>query len=882
MSDSGRQPAAELTLAARPLARDDGDLTASQRAAVERMRGMIEEIRERACKLRESKKFREQPKLCSSWFDLDKVLGWREILEPEWMNVLGIIGGRAYGKTTTLMTVLKCLRSPSGGAGKERASGDGTALSGPGFPCDIVLPPINPEMFNGTPEFVLSWVFARLWPLVEELEHLVKEPWCVGDRRRYREKEEPEEALATNMLRTRESFDKVKSAITLLSSRYADKAILLSATRSEFQGEVFEQQRAGLELQHHIHSFFDALFDVLDKLNGKRSLLIVPFDDIDLAEERVAQLMYAVHAYLRHPRVVTILLGDWSAFSLALHREHARGYFSPELLPAGDHVRSAVGRLVDAALFKFLPAQNIVELAVDPAELYDRGFEELLEKIDKHLHRLMELEAEKSGQAPDLSNAELVTQLFSFEVALPTTRPDERPTSDHTHTRYVEVIGRDLRNFNAVRSAFVGLRDALQQLAKTTAASKRNRQDTNTTNKPSKRLAQAQDRVLQAVGVLRSVLARSGRKAVLASRFDEVVRTDWARRTETLDLNALTAARQELDEESFDRLALAVLLYRDLHERVVPLVGPGTSLEVVGSAAGGRTLWREIFAEPVWPWVEDADLPDVAEAGRGATAVLLAERLLEELGKNLRPLGGGSLTGYLASRAAGEDPLARMLVRTALLLAALQVDPATRLTSLQAEAATRLVTLDRDSKQNAGDGDEPSGNGSGGRETTWPASGVRATAGPGWAAWVDRWIETLRTDHPEWVQAILSPEWFITGVRLYRRAAVRAAGARPLAPFADPIRHRWFWKLLVMGAAPLSEAPDERRLELGRLLEPLARGTVAAETMDLPRLLALFQHGLVEVDEEGAWRVTGRGYDLLRGLRKRSGPSGTRDSGTQE
>jgi len=872
MSDSGRQPTAESTLAARPLAREDGDLTASQRAAVERMCGMIEEIRERAGKWRKSKRFRERPELCSPLFDLDKVLGWREILEPEWVNVLGIVGGRAYGKTTTLMTVLKRLRSPCGRAGKERDSGDDTALSGRGFPCDIVLPPINPEMFNGTPEFVLSWVFARMWPLLEELERMVKEPWCMPGHRR--NAEQCEEDLAFKVRQAKERFEKVKSAITLLSSKYAEKAIQLSATRYEFQGEVFEQQRAGLELQHHIHSFFDTLFEVLGELGGQRSLLIVPFDDIDLAEERVAQLMYAVHAYLRHPGVVTILLGDWSAFSLALHREHARGDFTPELLPAGDRVRRAVGHLVDAALFKFLPAQNIAELMVDPSQLYKDYLAQDLPKIDEILAELAKLMPDGTGHGLPPATPSPVASLFSFKVALPAL-PDESSPTVEMRTRYVEVVGRDLRNFNAVRSAFAGLRAALGQLAKAmeSARKKEKEEEVSETDRGrSQHVKQARDRVLQAVAVLRSVLARSGRKAELAARFDEMVRTDWVRGAEVLDLRALTAAREELDEESFDRLALAVLLYRDLHDRVVPLIDPSGKLEIVGSAAGGRTLWREVFAAPAWPWIEDADLPDVADTVGGATLVLLAGRLLEEIGEDLRPLGGGSLTSYLASRAAGEDPLARMLVRTALVLAALQIDPDTRLTKLHP-----------DTGEGTGEGEVAAGQRPDEGRTTGGSTEDGKTSKPQWQARIDRWIDVVcgrsSTESPPLLPpGLLAPQWFITGVQLYRRAAVKVAGQRPLAPYADPIRHRWFWKLLVGGAAPLPVATDDRRRELGRLLDPLARGTVAAETMELPKLLALFQDSLVEVDDEGAWRVTGRGYDLLRDLRRPPGTSWRDDS----
>ncbi len=844
MRDAGRREVAQLLVASRPLPGAYRDLTRAQREAVQRTLRLIEAIRRRASRARAMEAAERRRGRCARGVadtgDLDRVLGWREVERPEWVNVLAIVGGRAHGKTTALMAVLRHLRG-------LHLGNDGGELPGASG-CDIVLPPIDPEMFNGTPEFVLSWVFARLARFLTALECRASQWQCLdpeshgyGDRR----ESPPLDALR----RAQERLEPVKKAIALLSSRYSEKAIQLTATRSEFQGEVFEQQKAGLELREHIHRFFDALFDLIDTWvadlppsrqggDGEQDaaaarvryavpLLVIPFDDIDLAEERAPQLLHAVHSYLVHPRVVTVLLGDWSAFSLALHREHARGALASELMPGDGRLRRSVERLVDAALLKYLPAQNISELLVDEGELFGR-FEQIFARLDGLL----------AGPAADEGVSGPLTSLFRPRIALPKLPEAAEGGELETGgllTPFAGVLAPDLRGFNALRAAFAELAEALAAWVDEERAQQRS-EDV---------LGRYRETVGEALRLLRGRLAWSGKSWRLREQFERVL----FRRE--VDLRKLAGAGESLPAAEFERLLLVVLLYLEIHRLVARRVGL-QELEVRTTAEARLELWRRAIVAPRYPWVEESDLPIPAEPARWAPVEALATGILRWLAREIHVPSPGGLMGYLTSGAPAQDPLARMLVRCAVALAALQVD-----------AKTALAAVPGPSPDEGGTdpGGEAVGEGAamptGGRSPRLEAFGT--------------WLEAAARERRDALRSVLAREWYLSGVSLYRTEEMVRVGESPLDAYRDLIMRRWFWSLLATGADRGPEDEAERIAWLAGLLRPVALERVRAGTLELPELLALFIEGLLEPATGGEWVATGRGYDLLAQERRERG-----------
>ena len=356
--------------------------------------------------------------------DLDSAFDPGLSRHPKYDNLIAILGSRGSGKTTTLLSLLQKIGGSSPEATRVEACGY--------LPNHIVLPPIDPEMFNGSAQFVLSWVFAAMDRQVRALADVLETFDRNGDPLRNREY-----GLGRH-------YQQVRDTLALIGGEYRSHAIKLSTSRASFAAEVGKVQTVGLQLHTQIRDFFDCYFETLMRVNrnesgtardGFQPLLLISFDDVDVCEMHAAPLLQMISSYLRHPKVVVLILGEWTAFHWALLEHRTKNASRPELLGADAHRH--YWHLGQQMVQKFIREENIFDLRIDSAS----SLRQLVDLLRPQPH---------------------LAALFEVPGAV---RPPSTSSSDvGKDTAYLEVLRGNLRHQAAMVGWFHSLRSSSGKL----------------------------------------------------------------------------------------------------------------------------------------------------------------------------------------------------------------------------------------------------------------------------------------------------------------------------------------------------------------------------------------------------------------------------------
>lgn len=204
-------------------------------------------------------------------------------------NVFSILGKRGTGKTSVAFTL------------KERIESDRK------HPEDVVLPIIIPEVI---PEdcSILGWILAVVKEEVEHLEKRLKESQSGTDKDKYWDTcrysdGAAESSLSKKLNRLNQMFFAGKYNPANENSYY--KAVENSAV----QAEKFYQ------FAQEVAELWDLWVSRLK--NGREEtcpLIYFIFDDVDLAPEKIGELLSVIIKYLSHPNIIVITTADEELF----------------------------------------------------------------------------------------------------------------------------------------------------------------------------------------------------------------------------------------------------------------------------------------------------------------------------------------------------------------------------------------------------------------------------------------------------------------------------------------------------------------------------------------------------------------------------------------
>lgn len=245
----------------------------------------------------------EEQRLISNFMVQNGYHASQEHLPQMYDNVYAILGGRGTGKSSVLLTLRNHIQRKC--------------------PQDIMLPIITPEVISSRECSILGWIMSSAEVVVEETERLIEERGGNVSR--------------TGAFRWLDDFFdncqfQKKNHLRNCYQELFARSVSTSAT-GEISGYSMEdvvcykvgQSRRQYKLMRDLNTFWELLSDtwaranslptrkigpnegISEDLTEKRPLIILTFDDIDLAPERSMELLTTTFQYLTAPNIVIIL-----------------------------------------------------------------------------------------------------------------------------------------------------------------------------------------------------------------------------------------------------------------------------------------------------------------------------------------------------------------------------------------------------------------------------------------------------------------------------------------------------------------------------------------------------------------------------------------------
>lgn len=216
-------------------------------------------------------------------------------------NVFSILGERGSGKTSVAFTLQRRLR--------DRAKKDRNG--------DVILPLIIPEVI---PEncSILGWLLAIVKDKIESLDDCIKNK--VKENQLQNEDWKSCKYAQEKTLTLRERLDQIYKAF--YSKNYNpsnENSYYRSVENSVLQAHGF------YEVSKRIAELWDAWVDAIKFVNwdgehaegGERNtspMIYFIFDDVDLAPEKIGELLSVIVKYLSHPNIIVLTTADEKLF----------------------------------------------------------------------------------------------------------------------------------------------------------------------------------------------------------------------------------------------------------------------------------------------------------------------------------------------------------------------------------------------------------------------------------------------------------------------------------------------------------------------------------------------------------------------------------------
>lgn len=205
-------------------------------------------------------------------------------------NIFSIFGTRGSGKTSTVFTLKKSIKE------KYRKYGD------------YVFPVIMPEMIPDGCD-IISWILAIIEEKVAKLEKEINEK----DQQR-KDKDYFQNCRFKKDNRLRSEYNHIKEL-------YFSKGYDVKREES-FEAAIGNneaQTQYSYEFSRALTMFWTTLKEAIIKANGEspdmEPMIYIIFDDVDLAPNKVVEMLSIIIKYLSHPNLIIIVTADEELFS---------------------------------------------------------------------------------------------------------------------------------------------------------------------------------------------------------------------------------------------------------------------------------------------------------------------------------------------------------------------------------------------------------------------------------------------------------------------------------------------------------------------------------------------------------------------------------------
>ncbi len=209
-------------------------------------------------------------------------------------NVISIFGERGTGKTSVAFTLHKQLEEDAG------------------HPYDIVLPIIIPEVIPADSS-TLGWLLAIVKDQVEEFEKDA-EPILSQKRQKHTDKFWSNCKVAEMGEESGTLSDELDKLIELFYAAKYNPANEQSYNVAV--GNSAKQSQHYYDFAQEIVRFWDLWVEKIKELHGEKiaPLIYFVFDDVDLAPQKVDELLSIIIKYLSHPNIMVITTADEEMF----------------------------------------------------------------------------------------------------------------------------------------------------------------------------------------------------------------------------------------------------------------------------------------------------------------------------------------------------------------------------------------------------------------------------------------------------------------------------------------------------------------------------------------------------------------------------------------
>lgn len=209
-------------------------------------------------------------------------------------TVFSIFGSRGSGKTSAVFTLKNMI--------EQRYQSQG----------DIVLPIIMPEMIPDNCD-IISWILAIIEQIVTQLEETLQ-----------RQTEEKRKLDIDNEYFCNCRFkknNKLRLEYNQVKELYFSKEYSLRHSESFYAaiGDSEMQIQNGYKFSKAFTNFWTTLKEAIEKIQGNADeiepLVYLIFDDVDLAPNKVVEMLAAIVKHLSHPNLIVIVTADEELFN---------------------------------------------------------------------------------------------------------------------------------------------------------------------------------------------------------------------------------------------------------------------------------------------------------------------------------------------------------------------------------------------------------------------------------------------------------------------------------------------------------------------------------------------------------------------------------------
>lgn len=240
-------------------------------------------------------------------------------------NIISILGGRGFGKSSIAYTFLKELDNK-----KE----------------NIVFDIIDPQKFKSAQDLML-WVIGYFVTWIDYLEKIDSR------ENRYCEKKNNELKM---------KFDEVKKHVVLnnsysnqnLSSMSQSIHDLVEYNQQVSFSNIFFDKKWKDFLECFFYRYKDEINDSnITERNPNEPLLFITIDDADLSSEYGFNILTDINNYFRHPNIVVLVLGDYEEFYQNIYLSYLQND-NLELEDTASEKINSIKQSIEEKTFKFL------------------------------------------------------------------------------------------------------------------------------------------------------------------------------------------------------------------------------------------------------------------------------------------------------------------------------------------------------------------------------------------------------------------------------------------------------------------------------------------------------------------------------------------------